>query len=53
MLSLNNLQAEGMGDVKMQGDFKQLCGNIRSTLRYNINAKSSINLTPYVGRVLS
>lgn len=37
----------------MQGDFKWLRGDISSTLRYNISAKSSIDLTPYVGRGLS
>lgn len=56
-LSLKNphyhAKADGIGDVKMQGDFKRLHGDISSTLRYNINAKSSIDLTPYVGRGLS
>ncbi|MGC6359019.1 hypothetical protein ACNO7O_03170 [Bisgaard Taxon 45] len=41
-----------MGDVKIKGDFKRLRGDISSTLRYNINTKSSIDLTPYVGRGL-
>ncbi|MGC7590839.1 autotransporter domain-containing protein [Bisgaard Taxon 46] len=43
-------RAEGIGEVKMQGNFKRLRGDLSSQLRYNITPMTSVDVTPYVGR---
>lgn len=56
-LSLNNptyrATAEGIGEVKINADFKRAKANLSSTLRYNLSQTSSLDFTPYVGRSLS